>query len=204
MLKKWIFLLLILMNSAFADPMVTKVVQLNYVQAGKVIQLIKPLLQPDERVTGEDGTLVLKVSPQTLTQIRQLLHQIDVPPVSFNVSIYQGDPNWLSAQNQNTTVYSTQPQSEQLRSQSVNVMSGESAFISTDQEVPIVTSVGAGWNAGVSYQQHNIKNGLLVVPVLRGSQVELKVQRLREQMNPAGNQQFDNQKLSYYHDGSVK
>lgn len=121
-----------------------------------------------------------------MTQILTVVHQIDVPPVTFKVSIYQGDPNWLSTQNENSVTYSTQSPSEVLRSQSVKVMSGESAFVSTGEEVPIVSAVGAGFLAGVSYQQHEIKNGLLVQPTMRGSQVKLKVIRVREQQNAAG------------------
>ena len=141
-MKRWLIGLLFLASNAFAQTMMTKVIELNYLQANKVIQLIQPLMQTGERVSGSGETLVVKVSPQTLTQIRDVLHKIDVPPVTFNIAIYQGDPNWLSSQNSNSVVYSTQPQSEQLRSQSVKVMSGESALISTDQEVPIVQCGG--------------------------------------------------------------
>lgn len=197
MMRRWLLGLLFLASNAFAQGTITKVIELNYLQANKVIQLIQPLLQSGEKVSGSGQTLVVKVAPQTLTQIRTILHQIDVPPVTFNITIYQGDPNWLSAQNSNSVSYSTQPRSEQVRSQSVKVMSGESALISTGEEVPIVTSVGAGfYAAGVSYEQHNIRNGLLVQPVLKGSQVRLTIKRVREQVNAAGGQQFDNQQVN--------
>lgn len=194
-MKRWLIGLLFLTTNAFSQTIITKVIELNYLQADKVVQLIKPLLQESEKVSGSGQTLIVKVQPQTLTQIRDILHKIDVAPVMFNISIYQGDPNWLSAQNSNSVSYSTQPRSEQVRSQSVKVMSGASAFITTDQQVPIITSVGAGWNIGIAYQQHNISNGLEVWPVLKGSQVKLTLKRVREQANVAGGQQFDNQQL---------
>lgn len=173
----------------------TKVISLQYIPAAEVIKLVQPVLHPGESLSGSGQTLVVNVSPQTLTQIRTILHQIDVPPVTFNISIYQGDPQWLSAQNDNSVTYSTQSQAQMLQNQSVTVLSGSSALVTLDQEVPIVSSVGVGFFTGISYQQHQIKNGILVHPVLRGSQVELSVKRLREQMNPAGGQQFDNQKM---------
>ena len=229
-MKRWLIGMLFLATNAFSQTMMTKVIELNYLPADQVIQLIQPLMQNGEKVSGSGQTLIVKVSPQTLTQIRDILHRIDVPPVTFNVSIYQGDPNWLSSQNSNSVSYSTQPQSEKLRSQSVHVMSGESALISTGEEVPIITSVtgsqgivnggtssnsgraaatsnrgtgavNGGNNAqngnyfGITYEQHNIKNGLMVSPVLKGSQVQLSVKRVREQVNAAGGQQFDNQKV---------
>ncbi len=196
-MKQWWIGLLLIASNAFSQTLITKVIELNYVSANKIIQLIQPLLQTDEKVSGSGQTLVVKVAPDTLTQIRTILHQIDVSPVTFNVSIYQGDPNWLSPQNSNSVSYSTQPRSEQVRSQSVKVMSGESAFISTGEEVPIISSIGTDFfTAGISYEQRNIRNGLVVSPVLKGSQVKLKLRRVREQENAAGGQQFDNQQLN--------
>ena len=195
MKKQWWFVLLFVTANVFAQATMTKVIELNYLKADKVIQLVQPLMQPGEKISGSGQTLIVNVSQKTLTQLRDVLHKIDVPPVTFNIAIYQGDPNWLSAQNNNSVVYSTTPRSEVVRSQSVKVMNGESAFISTDQEMPIVTDVGAGLFTGISYQQHHIENGLLVQPVLQGSQVKLSVKRIREQQNAAGGQQFDNQQV---------
>ncbi|KTC82408.1 type II/III secretion system protein [Legionella cherrii] len=195
MKRFWLIGLLLLANNVFSQTLITKVIELHYVPVQKVIQLVQPLLQSGEKISGSGQTLIVQVSPQTLTQIRTVLHQIDVPPVTFKISIYQGDPNWLSTQNENSVTYSSQSPAEVKRSQSVKVMSGESAFVSTGEEVPIITSVGAGFFTGIAYEQHQIKNGLLVQPVMRGSKVELKVRRVREQQNPAGGQQFDNQNI---------
>lgn len=190
-----IIFFLLFASNVFSQNLITKVIQLQYISAPEAIKLMQPLMQPGEKLSGTGQTLIANVSPQTLTQVRTVLHQVDVPPVTFNVSVYQGDSQWLSTQNDNSVNYSTQTQSQMLQSQSVKVMNGSSALVTMNQEVPIVTSVGAGYFTGISYQQHQIKNGILVQPVLRGSQVQLKVRRLREQMNPAGGQQFDNQKM---------
>lgn len=194
-MKKWIFSLLFVAFNAYAQDLITKVVPLHYVEANQIIRLVKPLLGADEKISGEGQTLVLKVSPQTLTQIREVIRQLDVAPVTFLVEIHQDTPDWLSAQNSNTVTYSTQPQSETLRNQAVKVSSGESALVATDTEVPIVSAVGVGFYTGIAYQQHQIKNGLLVHPTMQGSQVRLEVKRLREQANPSSNQSFDNQKI---------
>ncbi|RUR17885.1 type II/III secretion system protein [Legionella sp. km535] len=198
MMNRWLIVLFFFASNAFSQSMITKVIELNYVPADKIIQLIQPLIQTEdgEKVSGSGHTLIVVVSPSTLTQIRDVLHKLDVPPVTFNISIYQGDPDWLSQQNNNDVTYSTNPQSEVQRSQSVQVMSGESAFVSTGEEVPVVSSVGVGLFTGIEYQQHNIQNGLLVQPVLQGNQVKLSVKRVREQENAAGGQQFDNQQVN--------
>lgn len=188
-------LLLFFTTHVFSQTALTKVIQLQYISAPQAIKLMQPLMQAGEQLSGSGQTLIANVSPQTLKQMRVVLHQVDVPPVTFNVSVYQGDPQWLSSQNSSTVSYSSHTQAQMLQNQSVKVMNGESALVTMNQEVPIVTSVGAGYFTGISYQQHQIKNGILVHPVLRGSQVELSVRRLREQANPAGGQQFDNQKM---------
>lgn len=194
-MKKWLFWLLLITGNVFSQDLNTKVIQLHYLQAEKVIQMIKPLLDEDDKVSGSGQTLIVKATPKTLTQIRYIIHQIDVPPVTFKVSIYQGDPDWLSSQNNHSIVYSTQPQSEKNRSQSVNVLNGEAAMITNNEEMPIVSSVGVGLFTGIEYEQHQVKNGYLVRPILEGSQVKLTIKRIREQVNPAGGQQFDNQKV---------
>lgn len=203
-MRKIVFILsCFLVSPLFADNQpvttpnttITKVIQLNYVSADKLLGLIQPMLSPGEKVSGSGQTLVVNVNPQTLTQIRTIVHQLDVAPVTFNISVYQGDPNWLNGQNGSTVQYSTQPQSEVQRSQSVKVMSGESAFVSTGEQVPIVSAVGAGFFTGIAYQQHNVNNSFLVKPVMQGSQVKLTMKRIRDQEDVEGGQQFDNQSV---------
>jgi hypothetical protein len=199
MMKKiGLWILLLLAPTVFAEGLITKVIHLNYRPANEVITLVKPLLQSGEEITGSGQTLIVKLSPTTLTQLRAVLHSIDVPPVTFNVTIFQGPADWLSAQNDNTTTISTASTSNQQSTQSVKVMSGESAFVSMGEEIPVVTSVGAGFWTGVDYQQHQTQRGLLVQPSLAGNQVKLKIKRIRSQENSQmhGSQQFENQNIA--------
>lgn len=52
MIKRWLLVILLISGNAFSQQMITKVIELNYLQADKVIQLIQPLLQTDEKVSG--------------------------------------------------------------------------------------------------------------------------------------------------------
>lgn len=200
-MKKIGFLILLFLTQlVFADDLITKVINLNYRSANEVVALLKPLLKTGEEITGSGQTLIVKVSPDTLTQLRSVLHSIDVPPVTFNVTIFQGPADWLSAQNEDTETISTASKSNQESTQAVNVMSGESAFVSMGEEVPVVTSVGAGfWSgAGVNYQQHQTQRGLLVQPSLAGNQVKLMVKRIRSQENSQmqNSQHFEDQNIA--------
>lgn len=196
-MKRWLIGLLFLVTNAFAQPpMITKVIELHYQNAERIVQLIQPILQDGEQISGSGQTLIVKVSPATLTQLRAVLHKLDQPPVTFEITVFQGDPDWLSTENDNTISISTSSQRTQQRRQSVQVMNGESAFVSTGQDQPVISSVGVGfWNTGISYDRRLVQNGLLVEPVLQGQRVKLTVRRVREQDSQVSNQQFDEQQV---------
>lgn len=195
-MKKTIFLFFMLISVAFADSNIAKVIQLHYQQAQTIIKLAQPLLQNGEKISGSGQTLVVNVSPATLTKLRALIHQLDQPPVTFQISIFQGDPDWLNQQDDTSWSISTNSQQQQQRSQSVQVMNGESAFISTGQDQPMITNIGFGWfSGGVNYQRQMVQNGLVVVPELQGQQVKLSVKRIRQQNNQVNNQTIDQQQV---------
>ncbi len=197
-MKKWLVSLLFFTVNVFAQSsMITKVIDLRYQNADHIIPLVQPLLQNGEEISGSGQTLVVKVLPNTLTQLRTVLHKLDQPPVTFKITIYQGDPDWLDTQNNDSTIstVSTESRSNQLQSQSVTVMNGESAFVSTGQDQPVVSSVSAGWAPGISYDRRMVQNGLLVQPVLQGEQVKLSVRRMRQQDSRVSSQQFDDQQV---------
>ncbi len=196
MMKTWLIsILLVCASSAFSQSMITKVIDLNYCQADKVLALIQPLLKPGEKVSGSGQTLVVNISPETLTRLRLVIHKLDQPPVTFQITIHQGNPDWINSQDDDDIHYSASSNDTLRQNQSVNVINGASAFVSTGEEVPILSAVGAGWNTGVAYEQHQTASGLLVKPSLQGSRVKLKVKRIRDQQNKTQLQTFDNQQV---------
>lgn len=196
-MRKFLLLLWFVSSCTFASQMITKVINLTYQQAQTIIQLVNPILQPGEQITGTGQTLIVKVSPETLTQLRVIIHKLDQPPITLQINIYQGDPNWLNNQSDVNMSISTQSRARQKRSQSVTVMNGESAFVSTGDNQPVVSNVGIGFfGAGVSYQRHLVQNGLLVEPTLQGQQVKLVIRRVRQQNSPASDQAFNEQQVN--------
>ncbi|QDQ39807.1 type II/III secretion system protein [Legionella geestiana] len=196
MKKVWLLMALLLTGTAFAEDEgnISKVISLQYQDASVIIPLVKPLLQPGDKISGSGQTLVVNVSPQTLTSLRAVLHQVDVPPVTFEIAIHQDTPQWLS-QVSNTVVYGSNSQQIQLNNQSVRVMNGQSAFVSTSQNVPVIQSAGIGWWTGVDYARMNVQNGVFLLPKLQGQQVQLQVRRARDEQQPANQQQFTNQNV---------
>lgn len=200
-MRKWLFVLFFCMTVVFAADLTTQVIPLNYINADAAQQALKPLLQPGETISHSGSQLIVNVSPKTLTTVESVLKDIDVPPVTFNIYIHQDQANWL---NDNTTGgedsdsinYGTSSQSNASNSQSVQVMSGSSAFIAMGSNVPVVSSVSAGfWNPGVSYQRMQANQGILVEPQLQGDRVRLKVRRMNNQVDNTNAQQINNQNV---------
>lgn len=194
-MKKWYLLFSLVVGSVFAEPMITKVIELHYQNAAEVIPLIKPLLKEGEQVTGTRQTLIVKVSPDTLTTLRAVLHKLDTPPVVFEITVFQGDPDWLSTQDSDTITISTPSQINQRRRQSITVMNGESAFVSTGENQPVIRSVGLGLWTGVSFDRRLVQSGLLIEPILQGNKVKILIKRVREQTSNMNNQVFHEQKV---------
>lgn len=198
---RFILIGLFLIGSVFAQttpqpasqPLLARVIDLHYVKAETLIPQLTIFLQPGERVGGTGNSLLLSVSPETLTQIRPIIHKLDSPPVVFNISIQQGDPDSLNEQNTSEVVYSVSSRNQSSNAQSVSVMSGKSAYISMGSDRPVISSVSGGWEPGISYQQKEEKQGFYIRPVLQGSQVKINIQRTRDQANPVNDQASQNQ-----------
>ena len=186
------------MSTGFAADLITKVIPLNYMNAGEAEQALNPLLSQGETITHTGNQLILNVSPDTLTKVSSVLHQIDIPPVVFNILVHQDQANWLSTSDNNDIVYGTTGTNNTSgNSQSVQVMSGSSALISTGSNVPVVSSVGAGdWYSGVTYERMDVKEGFLVKPQLVGSQVKLIISRVNSRADNIDAQQIDTQNVN--------
>lgn len=202
-----LLILCFVMSSAWAD-MITKVIPLHYVDAAKLLPLLTPLVKPGETVTGQGQNLVLSVSPETLTKLSIVITQLDVMPVTFIVRIHQGPDNWLDSQNSDVVNYGTVSRDNQSNDQSIEVMNGQSAMVSTGQNVPVLsqvqnggvllgprTAVG-GVFAGVSYDRAQITQGFEVLPTLQGEKVLLKIKRIRGSQDEMNQQQINDQSFS--------
>lgn len=225
MKKYWMILLMTWMSAAFSEALVTKVIELNTISVEKVQSVMTPFLKDDEKIGGSGQTLLVKLYPDTLKQLRILLHDMDKSQSMLRISIHQGPP-----QEGNSVIYSTSSKATQELSQSVNVMDGESAFIATEESKPIVTggnfggsvfssdggisagnraknrpidpnngNVNAGelWG-GVNYEQKTTQKGFNVQAWLQGEQVKVKIERTREQENAQlqNTQQYQGQYLN--------
>lgn len=183
--------------TAFASDPITEVIPVTYLSTGDAVQALRPLLKEGESVTPSGHQLILTASPETLLTVKNVLHQIDLAPATFAVLVHQDQANWLSQQANNDVTYSTDSEINEGDSQSIQVSSGESAFISTGSNVPVLSSAGAGlWGPGVNYQREQISQGILFSPELQGQRVKLKMRRVNAQMDQVNNQNINQQQLN--------
>lgn len=193
-----ILFFLMSMSNASAADLITKVIPLSYINPGEAEQALKPLLSSEETISHTGHQLIVNVSADTLTKFRTILHQIDIPQVVFKILVHQDQANWLSTSNSDDVVYGTAGNNNTSgNSQSVQVMNGASALISTGSNVPVVSSVGAGaWNAGVAYERMDAEEGFLVQPQLEGSKVKLIIRRVNSRTDNINAQQINNQNVN--------
>lgn len=195
-MNRFLLILFFFITTAFSADTITKVITLNYISSSVAYQALQPLLAPSDSISTAENKLIVSVSPETLTKIRTVLHALDVAPATFIISVHQDQADWLNTGDNSDIVYSTRSQSNNGDDQSVQVSSGASAFVATGNNVPMISSVGAGsWNLGVSFQREQVNQGFLIEPQLQGSKVRLKIRRMNDQVSMINNQQINTQSV---------
>ncbi|MGW8309935.1 MAG: hypothetical protein ACWGNB_02620 [Thiogranum sp.] len=80
---------------AGADALTT--IELHSRPAEDVIPIVKPLLGPDDAVTGQGFRLFLRAPQATVAQVRQIVASLDVAPKMLLISVFQGSEKDLRA-----------------------------------------------------------------------------------------------------------
>ncbi len=67
----------------------TRIIQLKHRPAGEIIPLIRPLLGPEDALSGMDYRLIVRTSDRNLKEIERLLAQLDVAPRQLRITVEQ-------------------------------------------------------------------------------------------------------------------
>lgn len=163
----------------FAGELLHKVIPVTYANPQSLVSALNPVLQSGESIAVFNNNLIANVSPETLTNIRAMLHQLDVPAPVFLISIHQDSDAWAPDEDQQASIYSTDGKDSQTNIQSVQVENGAYALISVGQNVPVLSQVSAGWVTGVGYDRMKTDNGFLIKPELQGDKVRIQIKRFK-------------------------
>jgi type II secretory pathway component GspD/PulD (secretin) len=80
--------LVLLVSTVHADSIST--IQLQNRPAEEVIPIVKPMLGPNDAISGQAYQVFLRSSPATLARVREMIEVIDTPSKVLQVSVFQG------------------------------------------------------------------------------------------------------------------
>jgi Bacterial type II/III secretion system short domain len=177
-----------------------EVIDLKYRTAAEVIPVLQPLLEQGGALTGQDYKLFVRASAANVSQLRAALAQIDRQPNQLLVSVRRSTQQevederarasgTLSNRGSSVTVQATDNNARDRSDgvASVQVIEGNSAFISSGSDVPIVTAVAAGvgrrraWAAATT-EYRNVSSGFVVTPRVNGQAVVLDIEQQDERV----------------------
>ncbi|MGD8927125.1 MAG: hypothetical protein PVG20_09750 [Thioalkalispiraceae bacterium] len=91
-MKKLIALVLFLVSTNLWSAMIIETIQLQHRPTDEVIPIIQPMLAPDAKITGTGYKLIIKSTPENLSQIKSLLKEIDVNQNLLRIYVSLGRP----------------------------------------------------------------------------------------------------------------
>lgn len=180
------------------------VIDLKYRRAEELIPVLQPLLEQGGALTGQDYKLFVRTSSGNLAQLRTAVAQLDKQQRQLLVSVRRSTAQDLQREQASAsgTVSTRDGASATVRAgqrslqtndssvSSVQVLEGNSAFISTGTTVPIVTAVAIGrgkrpFVAG-TVEHRNLQRGFMVTPRVNGDQVILQIEQQDERVGGNG------------------
>lgn len=84
-----IALLLLVLAPAIATADETRILYLKHRPAEEMVPVIRPLLGPDDALSGTDYRLIIRASDAKLKEIERILPQLDVAPRQLRITVQQ-------------------------------------------------------------------------------------------------------------------
>ncbi|HDP88444.1 MAG TPA: hypothetical protein ENN42_00550 [Thioalkalivibrio sp.] len=190
-----------------------EIIELRNRPAEEVIPLVRPLLNPGDALTGTGYQLIIRASPERISEVRDLVRRLDQGlrnlfitvragrveerhdrGVNVSGRIETGDGRVTIGQSRDEGVdvrlrdRSTQGQSTQ--SHGLRLLEGQSAFIRTGGEVPYITTTTIITGRRVTTiggtDFHRVESGFYVTPRIQGNQVILRIRPVQSSLNADG------------------
>ncbi|MBF0119698.1 MAG: hypothetical protein HQK79_12740 [Desulfobacterales bacterium] len=91
---KRIFTLLVIINflfaiQAYSDTTIIEVIELHYQTADEIIDIIKPFAGTDGTISGIGSKLIIKTTPENLSEIKKIIKKIDIAPRQLIITVRQ-------------------------------------------------------------------------------------------------------------------
>jgi type II secretory pathway component GspD/PulD (secretin) len=195
--------------AASNDPLTT--IELKGRSAEEIIPIIRPLLAPEDAITGKGNLLILRTDPASVSQVRQLLREIDRPLNNLLITVRTGvdmSHEQSSAGVSGNVVIDNPGESDidmhlnkQYRTQNrgatqqLRVIEGQPAFINVGEAIPypsgsvVRTPHGSYGSYGIDYRE--TPQGFYALPRLRGNEVYIEINPRHDQPSPQGGGRID-------------
>jgi type II secretory pathway component GspD/PulD (secretin) len=148
--------ILLYLTAPAAQAETIATIQLQNRPAEEVIPIVKPMLGPNDSITGQGFKLFLRASPETQKQVRQMIQSLDVAAKMLLISVFQGNDRDLRALG----------------------VSGDFKAQSGDGSVSIGSDKPRGRGADISYSTRNASGGVSTLST-RGRLQDNPIHQLR-------------------------
>lgn len=184
-----IVLLCLASLSGWAEERSLRIVELRHSLATPVLEILRPHLPAGAGASAVDNKLLLNLTEREWEQIQNVIGQLDKPPIRLLVTVrWQQQQAADSAQTDASvsvgtdgatlrvnSQYSTQRDNDDNQQQ-VHTLSGQTAFIHTGTDIPLLTvqvSPRGELVTGTSYRSGG--RGFYVLPVVQNDQVFVRI-----------------------------
>ena len=203
---------LLISQAAWAEETRLEIIPLKHLTVEQAIPLVQPFAGQEGVVRGMNNQLIVRATPASLQQIKQVLDSVDKAPRRLLITVKQdngtnsrdsaaslaarvgqgdvratvGDPP-ADLEGAELRLRRTDTQEDDAVSQRLQVTEGYEAFIQVGQSVPVPeSSVGVAGGAYVihdSIQFKDVTTGFSVVPRVNGDIVTLDINPHRGKLN---------------------
>ncbi|HEC07240.1 MAG TPA: hypothetical protein ENJ12_10330 [Thiolapillus brandeum] len=201
-----VLLLIFCLGSASADYPI-EIIPLKHQTVEQMLPMLRPFVSDGGTVTGMNGQLIIKASPENMKQLRRIVDKFDRTPRQLRIAVQQGDTG--SSFKRGVGVNGTVPIGDhgsvsigrpdedglnvhiQNRSRTwrtdadryVRATEGMPAFIQTGYSVPVNTGYTDAWGRyRWERSYHDVTSGFYVTPWVNGDRVTLEISPFRGQL----------------------
>jgi len=191
--------MLLAIPAAWGEESAIQVVPLQHRTVEEVLPVLRPLLDKDGALSGMNGQLIIRTTPENMQQLRAVLRSIDTAPRRLKITVSQGqesDDERSGAEVSGTIgagggvrarVYSSRSAAQREDTQTIQVLEGRPALIGIGQSLPLterrVVRDGVTTRVEESTVQRDVSTGFYVLPRLAGGRVTLEISPQRESLS---------------------
>jgi len=187
---------LLLFTLAFAPPVraddsTLEIIPLQHRSAAEILPLLQPFIAKEGVIKAADDKLIVRTSPNNLSELRKLVSQLDQPLRRLLITVKQlsgdtarnsgvavsgtiGDHSHAEAK-----VWQTEKRDDADRMQQVQVMEGAQAFIDVGRQIPISDFGVEQSRGGTRIEQQTryagATTGFYATPRLNGDRVTIDI-----------------------------